>query len=615
MSVPTGGDATPSAADVQATYVATLVDEWVRAGVRHAVICPGSRSTPLALALALDGRLELHVRLDERSAGFVGLGIGLATGRPAVICVTSGTAAAELHPAAVEAHHARVPLLLCTADRPPELHHVGAPQTIDQSGLYGSTLRWQVDLGVADWSGRHAWRSVGARAVAEATAGPYGPGPVQVNLPAREPLVGSPAPLHRGRPDAAPWHRVEDGTGPEEDPGTGSAGTPPGVADIGPGRAGRRGVIVAGAGAGDPHAVLALSDALGWPVLADARSGCRVRHDGVVAAAGALLRVDDFAESRPDVIIRLGDPWVSKTVAAWLDRTAADGATQVLVDPHWSWPDPGRHVDVVVRARPTGWCRSMADVAVSAGPPGTTEWRSGWAAGEARAQAAIDSWCQRRRELTEPGLARAVTRAVAAGGGGGVGAAPENAGSVSLFVSSSMPVRDVECYGPVTETAPPVFANRGASGIDGVVSSAMGVALASGPTVALVGDLAFLHDLTALVRPAGPEANCVVVVVDNGGGGIFSFLPTAAAVDAELFERLFATPQTVNVASAARGLGAVVEEVDDRDGATRAVERGLTRSGVSVVRAVVGDHHRNVELHEELNAAVVSAVGRGPTAG
>src|SRR5258708_6135487 len=228
----------PPAMTVQATFAATLVDEWVRAGVTDAVVAPGSRSTPLALALADSPAVRLHVHLDERSAGFYALGLGMASGRAAVVLTTSGTAAAELLPSVVEAHHARVPLVVCTADRPPELHDVGAPQTIEQDALYGRFLRWRSDPGPADGLPVTAWRSLAARVVAEATAGPAGPGPVQLNLAFRDPLVGEPATLPPGRPGRAPWHQVV---------------RPPSSLTIDAERlAGRRRVIVAGAGCGDP---------------------------------------------------------------------------------------------------------------------------------------------------------------------------------------------------------------------------------------------------------------------------------------------------------------------------------------------------------------------------
>jgi 2-succinyl-5-enolpyruvyl-6-hydroxy-3-cyclohexene-1-carboxylate synthase len=585
----------PPSADVQASRAVALVDEWVRAGVRHAVICPGSRSTPLALALVGDNRLRSHVRLDERSAAFAALGVGLATGVPAVVCVTSGTAAAELHAAATEAHHARIPLLLCTADRPNELHDVGASQTIDQTDLYGAALRWRVDLGVADPVSRHAWRSLAARAVAEATSGPMGPGPVHVNVPAREPLVGEPSWVPEGRPDGGPWHRVSRRTG--------VGAVTSAVDDGGLGMwAGRRGVIVAGAGCGEPQAVCALGDALGWPVLADPRSGCRHEGTGVIAAADPILRHQQVAERlQPEVIVRIGTPWVSKVVGSWVTSAVAAGATEVVIDPYWTWPDPERSAHRMVVADPSSWCREMVQSLAGPLPKGASgrrtepAWRAAWDVLESAAQLAIDRWCHSRDDLSEPALARAVVAAVA--------------GRATLVVSSSMPVRDVESYGGVPDGGPAtVFANRGASGIDGVVSTALGVALASGPTVALVGDLAFLHDLTALLRGPGQTAPCVVVVVDNGGGGIFSFLPTAALVGADRFERVFATPQAIDIAASARGLGVEVTEVTSTVDVTPAITDALEGGDLRVVRAEVVGREANVSAHAELDRRVAEAL-------
>ncbi len=193
--------------DVAATFCATLVDEWARAGLTDAVVSPGSRSTPMALALAADDRLRLHVFVDERSAAFFALGIGLRTGAPALTLTTSGTAAAELHPAVIEAHHAGIPLLAVTADRPPEAHGVGAPQTIEQGDLYGRAVRWRADPGVPDPAASPSWRSLAARAVAEARGAGGRPGPVHLNLAFREPLVGRPGPLPPGRVGARPGTR------------------------------------------------------------------------------------------------------------------------------------------------------------------------------------------------------------------------------------------------------------------------------------------------------------------------------------------------------------------------------------------------------------------------
>ncbi len=609
MSVPTSRQV-PGDGDRQAAFSAALVDEWVRAGVTHAVVCPGSRSTPLTLAVAAESRLELHVRLDERSAGFTALGIALATGLPAVVVVTSGTAAVELHAAVVEADLAGVPMLVCTADRPPELRDVGAPQTIDQAHLYGRSVRWFVDPGVPDEGSRSAWRSIGSRSVAEAMSGPRGPGPVHLNLPFREPLMGDAdaGGIPEGRPGGVPWHQVDAGpTAPTRDLVVDlitEAGVAPGV----------RGVIVAGSGCGPPDAVLRLAEALSWPVLAEPRSGLRGGGSGlgggagvVVGAADSILRATGFAAGhRPEVALRLGDRWASKVVNTFLSDVPS-----VVVCSSGSWTDPEHNAGRVVRCDPTLLCealvgaladRPIEDRPVQDGPvrdgPGQDEsWSASWELAEARARQIIDELHDVDGAWSEPALAHRLTAALPAGS--------------QLMVSSSMPIRDVEAFGSTTTTSSRVFANRGANGIDGVVSTALGIALAAGPTVALVGDLAFLHDVSALVGPAGRTPPLTVVVADNGGGGIFSFLAPATVLDKDTFEALYGTPQAADVGAVAAGFGWTVEEIDQdssSDALAVALERSATRGGGTVIRVRLPDRAANVAEHDRINAAIAAAV-------
>ena len=554
----------------QATFAATLVDEWVRGGVRHAVVCPGSRSTPLALALAADGRLTVHVHHDERSGGFLALGIGLATGIPAVVLTTSGTAAVELHPAVVEASYGRVPLLACTADRPPELHQVGAPQTVDQAHLYGRAVRWFSDPGVADEAAAGTWRSLAARALLEATGSPAGP--VHLNLPFRDPLVADPGPLPDGRADGGPWHVRLGGAAAEPAPVDHLTGT-------------ERGVIVAGGRGADAASVAALADATGWPVLADPRSGCRV--PGSVATADALVRVAPFADAhRPEVVVRLGEPPASKVLGQWL---AASGARQVAVDADGTWFDPDRTAAAVVTADPSTWCRTVA----ARGGPGPGRWASSWTAAEAAAQEAIGRTLAAHPEVTEPGVARRVVEAMPDGS--------------TLVVSSSMPVRDVEWYGP-PRTGLRVLANRGANGIDGVVSTAVGVAAAGGQTALLIGDVALLHDANGLLGLADRGLDLTIVVVDNRGGGIFSFLPQAGSLGTDRFERLFGTPHDVDPAALAAVHGLAALRAHDADGVAAALAATVRTEGTQVVVAET-DRAANVSVHDELHAAVAAALG------
>lgn len=578
-----------------------FVDEWVRSGLRHAVVCPGSRSTPMALALAGDGRVEVHVRLDERSAGFVALGIGLVTGVPAVLCTTSGTATAEVHAAVVEAHHARVPLVVWTADRPAELHDVGAPQTIGQQDLYGSALRWACSAEVAEVATASSWRSLASRVVTEAMANPVGPGPVHLNMALREPLLGRPVLLPEGRAAGRPWHQVSRMVEPA------AAGVFDDLAFLGLDGAWVPGVLVAGAGCGEPESIEQLADRLGWPLLADPRSGCR-RHGPatVVATADGLVRSGNLAGPlRPAAVVRLGAPWASKELGQWLDALAVSGVPQLMVSTSWPWEDAGRNVGRVVAAEPAQWCR----VGLGLVGPGQDvhgaaaedhAYRRRWEKAELAAQRAIDQWVAAHPQATEPGVARTLSKVVDE--------------QVTILAGSSMPIRDLEWFGAVRSRPPAVVANRGANGIDGMVSTAMGVATAGGPVVAVVGDLGFLHDLSAWVRPSDEALDLTVVVVDNGGGGIFSFLAQAGSLEPSVFERLFATPQAVDVATAAAGLGVEVVEVDSVAGVAAALatppgsEAGRsTAAHPRVIRVRVPPPPANVALHQSLQEAIAQA--------
>lgn len=562
-----------------ATFCATLVDEWARAGLTEAVVSPGSRSTPMALALADEPRIRIHVFLDERCAAFFALGSGLRTGTPAVVLTTSGTAAVEVHPAVVEAHHAGVPLLVVTADRPPESHGVGAPQTIEQADLYGRALRWRADPGVPDLSTADSWRSLASRAVAEAQGSAGRPGPVHLNLAFREPLLGRRGPLPSGRPGGRPWHRVQSAP----------RGVPAGIDELGDRLSGRAGLIVGGAGTGDPAPLHRLADMLGWPVLAGACSPARVPAPATVATFDALLRHRSFADqARPDVVLRLGAAPASRILSTWLASTDAE---QVAVEAHGAWLDPDHSASVVLSAEPAELCRALADRDPTPAPDG---WTSLWSrAGEA-ARAAIDEVLDGHREPTEPGVARGLVSCLGPGTG--------------LVVASSMPIRDVEWYAPPRPDLL-VMANRGANGIDGTLSTVLGAAAGAHgrPTAALLGDLALLHDAGALLGAARRRLDAVIVVVDNNGGGIFSFLPHGTSVPGPVFEHLFATPHDVDLVALARVHGLHALELDDVAHLAPAVASGLQAGGITVIVART-DRATNVAVHDELHAAVSGAL-------
>ena len=588
---PTAGTA---AADVAATFCATLVDEWGRLGVTDAVVSPGSRSTPLALALADSAAVRVHVVHDERSAAFTALGLGVATRRPALLLCTSGTAAANFHPAVVEAHQAAVPMVVVTADRPPELQGVGAPQTIDQRHLFGSAVRWYCEPGPAAADGAPWWRDL-ARDSLRRSLGTT-PGPVHLNLAFREPLVGTAGALPPPGADRAGATVV------------GASGAAWGLVDEELGRtlaavSGRRGLIVAGARtamtAADADAVLALADTLGWPVLADAPSGCRRTHPRVVTTADALLRHDGFAAAhRPEFVLRLGALHSSRVLGEWLARS---GAVQVGIDRHGLVPDPDHVLSWSRPADPAEVCRQLAGARTE---PAPLEWTRAWADAETTARRTLDEALGTGGAATEPTTALDALAAVPAGG--------------VLVVSSSMPVRDLEWFAPARDDVR-VVANRGANGIDGVTSTAVGVALTWTPTVLLTGDVAFLHDTNALIGLRRRGVPLVVVVVDNDGGGIFSFLPQADALGPERFEQLFGTPHGIDVAAVAEAHGVAAERVTSRAGLRAAINGAFTRGGVRVV-AVTSDRAANVAVHRDLFSRVADALdelatGADPTIG
>jgi 2-succinyl-5-enolpyruvyl-6-hydroxy-3-cyclohexene-1-carboxylate synthase len=542
----------------QATFCATLVDDWVARGVRHAVVAPGSRNTPMGLALAERADLAVHVMHDERAAAFVALGLGLS-GTPAALLCTSGTAAANFHPAVVEADLSAVPMIVVTADRPPELRDVGAPQTIDQTHLFGHAVRWFHDPGVADGTLAATWRSL-ARRVIEAAA----TGPVHLNLPFRDPLVGRPGELPP-RLGVGGWSVHERPLIlPSEDV----------IAALDQ----VRGVILAGGRSGvDPDDVAALAAATQWPVLADPTSDLRHRA-GAVTAFDALLRHRGFAaDHTPHVVVRVGRPAASKVLAEWIGRS---GSTVVQVGgPGDIDPDHG----VAARLDPLA-VPALADKL--SGATGTP-WLARWRHAAERAERAIEQVLADQPALTEPAVARTVARSL-----------PPDA---ELVVASSMPVRDLEWYGGPEARA---HANRGANGIDGVVSTALGVALGGAPTVALVGDIAFVHDAGALTALPTRHADLRIVVVDNDGGGIFSFLPQATELSEARFEQLFGTPHGTDIVAlaGAHGLDAVTVTT------AAALADRTTRPGPSVTR-IPTNRKDNVAIHAALNAAVVAALG------
>ncbi|TMA17640.1 MAG: 2-succinyl-5-enolpyruvyl-6-hydroxy-3-cyclohexene-1-carboxylic-acid synthase [Deltaproteobacteria bacterium] len=547
-----GGDGLKEPDNLNALFARALVDELCAAGAREAVISPGSRSTPLVLACAEEKRMKLRVVLDERSAAFVALGAAKATGRPALALATSGTAGAHFFPAILEAEAARVPLVALTADRPLELHGFGAPQTMDQQHLFGTHVRFFADLGAPEPLEarlRHL-RAVAALACSRALGPPRGP--VHLNVPYREPLSGADAALPALRDRPAP--RIATPRLSADDAALDEA-----AREI---SARPRGVIVCGPRDADddlPDAVRALSRSTGYPILAEAASQVRFRVPEAVAHYDAILKHRPSAEAlRPEAVIRFGAGLTSKTLQQWLD---ASGAYTVLVSDDSALFDPAHAASLVLAGDAVATAFALADRVVR--PAGAS------------------------LPFADADLA----------------ALP--AGS-QLFVSSSMPVRDVDAWAG-RAAAVRVLANRGVNGIDGIVASALGAALAtSRRTAVLLGDLALLHDLGGLVAAARLGAELTLVVVDNDGGGIFSFLPIASQTPR--FEELFGTPHGLDLARAAALAGARLHSPRTLP----ELRAALRETGGLHFVHVRSDRARNVERHRALEAAVASALGSAP---
>lgn len=534
------------------------------------VAAPGSRSTALVLAVAARGDLQLVVAIDERSAGFHALGWAKATGRPAAVLTTSGTAVANLMPSVVEADAAGVALVVLSADRPPEMRGVGANQTIDQPGIFGSFVRGTVVLGPAEHepSAPRWWRSMISQALAAATGWNGRPGPVQVDIAFREPTVGvtddgrtagEPFQFMRvGRRDARQWTETATRRHPTIEAVERLAEV------VG---SSTRGLILAGSGS--TPAVAELGGHLGWPVVATAESGLR-RMAGVVTAGHHLLASE---MANPDTVLRFGGPGPSRRL---IDLVSGEIPQVVVGD---SWSDPGRMADLLVDAHPDALAGALTEL-VPAGEAG--DWHAWWSAAESAVRAALEPELQ---GLSEPAVAFQTARLA----------------SDQLVVASSMPIRDVEGY---AFAAPPLVANRGASGIDGIVSTALGAATGSGPGVALIGDLSLLHDSNGFLTSPRPE--CVFVVVDNSGGGIFSFLPQAEHVGDD-FERLFATPHGRDLAVLADFHGLGYRVVEGGEDLAEAVVESQKAGGCNLV-VVRTDRNANVGEHRRLERVAATAL-------
>ncbi len=566
-----------SQADVAYACAVGLVDELALGGVCIACLSPGSRSTPLAIALARDPRIELHVHLDERSAAFFALGLAKALRRPAAVLTTSGTAAAELFPAVVEASQSRMPLVLLTADRPPHLRGTGANQTIDQAELFGGYARAYLEPPVpAVLEHPQEWRRA-ARAALGACGG-LTPGPVQIDCPFDEPLVPRDLDVPTGEPLGPPGRQ-------DANPAPGRQEVDAMVREI----TGRRGaVVIGGAPWLAPGSTAILAERLGWPVIAEPTSN--VRRPGQALGAGqALLASTAWLDAhRPDVILQLGATPTTRAT----QRFVARAERLIVVDTHHLEPDPHHRADLRVRAdpEPTADALVARDLASAGG-----RWLDEWRLADAAARHALDDVLDRSGLPTGLRIARDVAAAVPSPG--------------TLFVGNSMPIRDLDLAMAPREGLE-VMANRGASGIDGLVSTALGIAAAGprptrpGPTVALIGDLSLLHDAGAVLWNGRRGAHLTLVVVNNGGGQIFASLGQR---DLPELQPLFVTPHGLDLGELCIAGGAAHTRVSDTGALGPSLASAIAQDGVQVVEVMVDadiDRAQHVQVRDAVDAAL-----------
>ncbi|MCC6313500.1 MAG: 2-succinyl-5-enolpyruvyl-6-hydroxy-3-cyclohexene-1-carboxylic-acid synthase [Thermomicrobiales bacterium] len=571
-------------------HATALVAGLVAGGVRHSVVCPGSRSTPLALALLRHSEVRVWMHIDERSAGFFGLGIARANGDPVVLLCSSGTAAANFLPAIAEAFLSRVPLVAITADRPPELRGWGASQTIDQIGIFGSHVKWFTEMPAPDEAAAFADHAcaAGARAVAIALAAPAGP--VHLNAPYREPLLPADGGADIVAVGSAPvvLRRAE-----RPDPGAVAVA----AAHLG---GFERGLVVCGPQDDPalPAAAAQLAAALGWPLLADPLSGARCGpHDRSLAidAYDAFLRDMDLAAAlRPAAVVRIGAIPTSKPLTTFLAHHPP--AESLLLDNLPDWRDPAFLTTTVLDGNPA---QSCADLAVALTndrtAPLASPWIDQWREVNRQTRSAIEAELARDDEPFEGRVFAELAEVL-----------PDGA---VVMAGNSMPVRDLDAFFPSGPRRIRFVANRGANGIDGVVSTALGLAAADcGPVVLTIGDLSFLHDANGLLAAKLHRLDATIVVLNNDGGGIFSFLPQAAALSPAEFETLFGTPVGVDVAGIARLYGADFQRPPNGPAFQDAVQNGISSGGLSVVE-VRSDRARNVARHRAIWAAVRDRIG------
>jgi 2-succinyl-5-enolpyruvyl-6-hydroxy-3-cyclohexene-1-carboxylate synthase len=576
-----GGNVT----DWQSAFAATFVDELVRNGVTDAVISPGKRATLVAAAIERDERIRTHVFVDERSGSFFALGLARKTSRPTLLWCTSGTAAAEYYPAVIEASYSRVPLIVATGDRPVEQHSVRDWQSMDQTHLYGNATRWFFDFGTAEEGVSGHWRSMISRGYFEAVGGTGVAGPVHFNVPIREPFSLLPVEPVPGRADGQPWHRSD---APQVSVNQSA------VDELVEKAKTQRGVFLLGAGPVDTDAVHAAADALGWPVLAQTRSAAHAAVPEVIGAADVIVRNETFTNAHvPDVFVHVGAPLlISRPTMAYFKATPAE---EWSVEANPSWQGHAQKAARIVASEPSDFFRAIAR---SATRNEDRSWLDAWRRADHAVQEAISETLDAETALTEAAVARSLFASLPS---------PTN-----LFCSTSMPVRNIDWWSKPREGVQ-VFANRGVSGLEGITSTALGVAAASESTesnVLFIGDLGALYDINGLwtSRGSSAELQLTIVLVDNNGGGIFRVFPHLSdELSPEVYDRVVTTSHNVDIPRVLSAFDIDVLEVDDISSFRNAVIKSIESGGVRVVYCKT-DAQRDLAMIKKVVGATTKAL-------
>jgi 2-succinyl-5-enolpyruvyl-6-hydroxy-3-cyclohexene-1-carboxylate synthase len=605
----------PAAANTT-TYVYThaFVDELWRAGIQHVVICPGSRSTPLTLTFAAHPTVHTWLHIDERAAAFFALGMAKRSAQCVALLCTSGTAAANFLPALVEAKLSHIPLLVLTADRPYELRECGAPQAIDQQKLYGTHVKWFVDVALPEATNTalRYIRTLANRAAALAQAVPAGP--VHLNMPFREPLTPA-APdtslLPDGQRDAVAW----EGRSASAAYVTVSAARPGTIAPTTSARLAttmskrQHGLIVVGPNnnAALTAPLLSLAQRLGYPILADPLSQLRcasIDHTLILSSYDAFLRSDSFAErTEPELVLRFGALPTSKPLLLYLQRYAA--CPQIVIESNGGWEEPAQLALELIHVDAVSFCQdlfsALADHAVNRPSFTDREWLQTWQHADQITREVLASSIQDLQELFE---GRIFTELAAI--------LPNNS---TLYVGNSMPVRDLDTFFWCNERKIHILGNRGANGIDGVISSALGASAATAsaavkaPVVLVIGDLSFFHDLNGLLAAHLHKLDLTIVLVNNDGGGIFSFLPQAAYP--EYFEQFFGTPTGLDFRPVVQMYGGNFQCIQSWAEFREALKTGIENGGLHVIELHT-ERASNVSMHRQLWQAVSDALEAEP---